>query len=147
MSQITPTDAELTILASEYIRHGDKTKAWRATYPNSKAKPETQWTQASLAFDKQKVIKRIEELQIISKKNSEDEFTMTVSQLKKVLATVIKKGLKDGKSLTAAVSAVKEFNSMDGNHAPTEIDIKACELTPWSDIQAGVDEMDVPPEE
>ena len=117
MSQRTPTDYEATILAAEFIKHGDQTRAFKAAFPNSKATDKTISERASKTFDASKVRTRIEQLQTISKKNSEEEFTMSVSELKKVLATVIQKTIKSGGSMTAAVSAVREFNTMDGNHA------------------------------
>lgn len=117
MSQRTPTDDEATILASEFIKHGDMTKAFNVAFPDSKATSKTQNEKAARLFDTGKVRARIEQLQTISKKNSEEEFTMSVSELKKVLATVIQKTIKSGGSMTAAVSAVREFNTMDGNHA------------------------------
>lgn len=142
MSQTTPTVHELTVLASEYILHGDKTKAWRKAFPKSKATPEAQYVEACRTFKSPKLNLRIEELKEISKKNSEEEFTMTISELKKVLATVIQKGVGqedkevDGTTikgmpanLSSVVSAVKEFNLMDGNHAATKTDITIIEDT------------------
>ena len=117
MSQRNPTDEEATKLASEYIQHGDQTRAFRAAFPDSKATDKTISERASKTFDLSKVRTRIEQLQTISKKNSEEEFTMSVAELKKVLATVIKKTIKLDGNMSAAVSAVREFNSMDGNHA------------------------------
>ena len=154
MSQVKPTDAEATILASEYIRNGDKTKAFKVAFPKSKTKGKTQNEKASRLFKTSKVIARIDELKGISKKNSEEEFTMSVSELKKKLSQVIEKGLDDDTStskdgtitvkqgnLSAAVSAIKEFNCMDGNHSPIETKDVTNELTPWGSVTSGVDKM------
>ena len=83
MSQRSPTDNEAFILASEYIQHGDKTKSFRVAFPNSKANHKSQQERASKSFDTAKVRSRIKSLQKLSKKNSEEEFTMSVSKLKK----------------------------------------------------------------
>lgn len=122
MSQTTPTDDEITLLAHEFIMHGDQVKAWRLTFPNSKAALNTQYTRASEAFARRGVQVRIEELRGLSKKQSEKEFTMSVAELKKVLAVVMKKGVSEGK-LSAVVSAVAELNKMDGNNAPSKTEI------------------------
>lgn len=158
MSQRTPTKKEITSLASEFILHGDQVKAWRKTFPKSKACLDTQYSKASIVFTEEKVRARIKELQNISKVNSEEEFTMTISDLKKFLATAVKLGIKTKKdaqgnvvahNLAAAVAAVKEFNAMDGNHAPTDSNLhfNPSDLTPWGSITAGVDKMDKKPEE
>lgn len=153
MSQRVPTAVETTKLAKEFILHGDQVKAWRKTFPKSKAGLDVQYSKASTAFSLTKVQERIKELQALSKKNSEKEFTMTVSDLKKVLATAVKLGCKTktdaqgnivAHNLAAAVSAVKEFNAMDGNHAPakTDLSINPSDVTPWGSIKAGIDEPD-----
>lgn len=130
MSQRQPTDNEATKLAEEFILHGDQVRAWRIVYSDSEASEKSHYERSSLGFKTVKVRSRIEELQALSKKNSEEEFTMTVSELKKMLVMVIKKGLKEKKdaqdneiahNLGAAVSAIAEFNKMDGNHSATEI--------------------------
>lgn len=156
MSQRTPTDDEATILASEYIQHGDQTRAFRVAFPDSQATDESQQQRASKAFDTVKVRSRIEQLQAISKKNSEEEFELTVAELKGYLKTIIEKGIADGETvdndgnktikvgnLSAAVSAIKEVNAMDGNHSPLKTqEINANELTPWSSVKASVDKLD-----
>ena len=119
MSQRTPTDHEINILASEFILHGDQVRAWRLAFPDSKANLDAQYVNASRAFADPKLRLRIMELQDLSKKQSEEEFTMTVAELKKVLAKVMKQGVNNGK-LAAVVSAVATFNKMDGNDAPVK---------------------------
>ncbi len=129
MSQLNPTDTEATKLAQEYILHGDQVRAWRIVYPDSEAGLDTQYAKSSAAFDNDKVKIRIEELNKISKDNSEKEFTFTVSKLKKILDSVIQKGLggKDSEefnlNLSAVVAAVKEVNSMDGNHNDPKLNL------------------------
>ena len=134
MSQRTPTDDEATILAAEFIKHGDMTKAFNVAFPNSKATGKSQNERASKAFETVKVRSRIEQLQTISKKNSEEEFTMSVSELKKVLATVIQKTINADGNMSAAVSAVKEFNAMDGNNSPTKTDLNVTTKRDFNDF-------------
>lgn len=130
MSHLDPTDTEATTLAQEFILHGDQVRAFRVVYPDSEASEKSQWEAASRMFKSSKVQARIEELNKLSKKNSEEEFTMTVSTLKKVLAKVIEKGLGGKKeeetiplNLSSVVAAVREINSMDGNHSDVKLKI------------------------
>lgn len=142
MSQGNPTDKQATTLAAQFILHGDKTKALKRAFPKSKASKKTQWKNACIIFKLPKVKERIEELKVISKRQSEEEFELTVSDLKRVLDLTMKKGFGTpdkkvkGKivkgipaNLPAIVSAVKEFNLMDGNHASTKIDHSSSDGT------------------
>lgn len=121
MSQANPTAAEATKYAENYVLYGDQSRAWRVAFPKSKAAPESVHARASLFNKNVKVQLRIEDLQKISKKSAEEEFTVTVSDKKKILASVAKQGLAKAKNLSAVVSAVGELNRMDGDHAPTKI--------------------------
>lgn len=47
MTQTTPTVIEFTTMAKHYIQHGSYVKAWRHTYPHSKAKESTAHVRAS----------------------------------------------------------------------------------------------------
>lgn len=124
MSQRTPTDTEIYTLAKEFILHGDQVRSWRVAFPNSKAILDVQYSNASTVFKLPKLRKRIKELQSLSKKQSEEEFNMTVGELKKILSHVMLNGSMQGK-LSAVVAAVAEFNKMDGNNAPTKTEITA----------------------
>lgn len=126
MSQRNPTDIEINAYAERYILPGgNESESFRAAFPGSKASKETVNAQASKFHKLHKVCIRISELIAVSKKSSEEEFGMTVTQLKKILAKVIKTGLDSG-NLSAVIGSVKEFNLMDGNHAPT----KTEDITP-----------------
>ena len=122
MSQTNPTDAEATVLAREFIFHGCRTSAWRIAFPDSEAELPNQHVAASRAFATPQVRARIQELQAISKEQSEEAFSMTVSELKNKLNDVMVLGALNGK-LTAVVGAISEFNKMDGNHAATKTEI------------------------
>ncbi len=126
MSQANPTDMQATVYAESYILHGCQTTAYKKVFPDSKASMDTHHQKASEFHKKEKVRKRIKELQAISKANTEEEFGLTVSQLKGTLLRVINQGFAhktdaEGNqvpiSLPSALGAVKEFNLMDGNHA------------------------------
>ena len=125
MSQLKPTDVEANKYAENYVLYGDQSRAWRLTFPNAKVKPETVHYKASLFHKIEKVVKRIAELSESLKKQSEEEFNLTTSYLKKALSKVIEAGLKDkvdaqentvANNLGAVVSAIGEVNRMDGNH-------------------------------
>ena len=142
MSQRTPTDDEATILASEFIKNGDMTSAFNVAFPDSKATSKTQNEKAARLFDTGKVRARIEQLQAISKKQSEKEFSMSVGELKEMLKKVMNQGIEEGKP-SATVAAIREMNCMDGNHSPLKTqEVNANELTPWSSVKASVDKLD-----
>jgi len=131
MSQSNPTDAEISAYAEHFVLHGDKTKAWRNAYPNSKASAESQHVNASRFHSHPKVLPRIEELRIISSKQSDELFEVTIADIKRKLLKVAEMGMaenvdRDGNikpaAASAAVSALAELNKMDGNHAAIKTD-------------------------
>ena len=131
MSQTRPTDHEATVYAENWIIYGDRTKAWRQVFPDSKGGMENANNRASKFHALSEVQARIVELQKIAKKVAEDDFKLTTTDIHKTLATAIKKGLKDktdaqgnsvAHNLGAAVSAAAEINKMCGNHAPAKQD-------------------------
>ena len=133
MSQSNPTDAQANAYAENYVLYGDQSRAWRMAFPDAKCKPETVHYKASLLNKLEKVQKRIVNLRAALNKQSEIEFNITASDLKKMLVMAAKGGLKprmDAQSNTVlnniagAVSAISEINKMDGNHAPTKQEIK-----------------------
>ena len=93
MSQSNPTRPEATRYAESYILYGDQSKAWRAAFPQSKANPKVVNEKASCFHKIEKVQERIQELQKISKIQSEEEFGLSVGELKKMLATAAARGL------------------------------------------------------
>lgn len=132
MSQANPTDAEATAYAENYILYGDQTRAFRAAFPDSNAKPESQHQTASKFHAISKVQSRITELHEISKKHSEKEYEITIGKIKEKLIQAAEAGLHEkidaqgnmiAHSVSGAVSALAEINKMDGNHAPTKADI------------------------
>jgi hypothetical protein len=134
MSQQKPTPAQAAAYAENYILYGDQTRAFRVAFPDSESTSETTHTKASKLNKLTQVQTRIKELREILKKQSEEEFTLSVSDLKEKLSDVIDKGLADKKivvdglileggpeSLAATVSAIAEVNKMDGNHAAVRL--------------------------
>ena len=147
MSQRIPTLSEATKYAESYILYGDKTKAFHAAFPSSKANPSASNTSASRIHSLSKVRLRIEELQAGLKKQTEEDFNLSVSKIKKMLVTAAAKGLAlktDAQgnsiavSISGAVSAISEINKMDGNHAATKTDHSSSDgsMTPKASIDA-----------
>ena len=62
MAQANPTDVEATKYAESFILYGDKTRAFRAAFPDSKAAKESQNVKAVDLHNTVKVQLRIEEL-------------------------------------------------------------------------------------
>lgn len=132
MSQTDPTQQECNRYARAWMEKNDMTRSWRAAFPESKAKDKSANERASVFHKHIKIQSRIDQLEQASKKQSEEEFLVSVSDLKKMLVTCYKKGVTDKKdkdgnktpvNLTASVSAITELNKMDGNHATKKIDL------------------------
>ena len=130
MSQSTPTDHEIDVYAGEFVLTGDKSKSWRKTFPKSKAKQDVIWTNAQKMHNFAQVLARIGELQVETAQKDAIEFDMSASELKRVLKSAIDAGLggkvdSEGNSspanIGAAVSAVSEWNRMNGNHAAQKL--------------------------
>lgn len=125
MSQSRPTDIQINTYAENYVLYGDQSRAWRVTFPDSKCKPDSVNQRASKFHSIIKVQSRIKEVNSTLKKQTEEEFSITVSALKKMLVKAAKGGLKNRvdaqqnkvlNNINGAVSAISEINRMDGNH-------------------------------
>ena len=132
MSQSNPTDFQANVYAESYVLYGDQSKAWRATFPESKCKPESIHARASKFNSIVKVQLRIGEINSRLAKQSEEEFGVTVSDIKKMLVMAVKGGLKTKSdaqgnevmhNASATVSALSEINRMDGNHHQYKLEI------------------------
>lgn len=130
MSQANPTDFQTNAYAENYVLYGDQSRAWRLAFPTSKCKEEVVHINASRLHKIAKVQLRITEINSTLKKQSEEEFSITVSDLKKMLVLAAQGGLKPKidaqqnkvpNNIAGAVSAISEINRMDGNCAPTKI--------------------------
>jgi len=147
MSQSNPTQHEIDTYAGEFVLGGDKTKAWRKAYPDSKAKPEAAHVAAQKMHNFSKVLLRIVELQAKTAADDSAEFDMSVAELKETLSKVMAAGLEQDDSgkyngLGAVTSAVGEFNRMCGNHAATKTEVTgkdggAIETSDMSDRELG----------
>lgn len=152
MSQANPTDIQTNAYAENYVLYGDQSRAWRIAFPTSKCKPENIHSKASNFHKLIKVQTRITEIRSKLTKQTEEEFSVTTSDLKKMLVMAAQGGLKqkvDAQqnkvpvNIAGAVAAISEINRMDGNHAPTKTDliINPNDVSPWGDISASVDEQ------
>ncbi len=150
MSQGNPTPFQINTYAENYVLYGDQSRAWRVTFPDSKAKAECIHVKAAQLHSLVKVKLRIKKIQSTLQKQSEEEFSITASDLKQMLVIAAQGGLKiktdpqNNEVLTnigGAVSAIAEINKMDGNHAATKQEVtNLSELTPWDEIDVGVDD-------
>ena len=62
MSQLIPTNIEATKFAESFVLYGDKSKAFRAAFPKSKASKKAINEKAVLTFKTTKVSQRIQDL-------------------------------------------------------------------------------------
>lgn len=131
MSQANPTDIQMNAYAESYVLYGDQSRAWRVAYPDSLCKQAHVHTKASLMHGMAKVQQRVKEVRSNLIKASEEEFNITVSDLKKMLVMAAQSGLKlkiDAQgnkipiAITGTVAAIAEINRMDGNHAAVKQD-------------------------
>lgn len=125
MSQKKPTETQLAAYADHYVKNGDQSKAWRHTFPESKAQPHTVWRAASLFHKKTEVRAKVDQYRQLTSEALAEEFNISAADIRKMLVGVATRGLRDvnGKpvSLSGTVSALSELNRMNGNHAPTKI--------------------------
>lgn len=122
MTQSTPTDREADVYAEVFVSTGIKTAAFRAAFPKSSASKTSVNRMAVRVHDDIKVLSRIEKLQKSAVESVSEEFTVTISDRKKILARVAQMGFnKKSPALGAVVSAVNELNRMDGSHAAQKI--------------------------
>ena len=129
MSQTNPTSFQINAYAESYVLYGDQSRAWRVTFSDSKAKPDSVNQRASKFHSIVKVQSRIEGIRQRLSKQSEVEFDISVSDLKRMLVIAAQGGLKKKvdaqknevlNNIAGAVSAIAEINRMDGNHNPIE---------------------------
>ncbi len=125
MSQSRPTTIQINSYAENYVLYGDKSRAWRSTFTDSKCKPESVNVKASNFHNIVKVGLRIDKIRSKLIKQTEEEFSITVSDLKEMLVKAARGGLKTKtdaqenevmNNINGAVSAISEINRMDGNH-------------------------------
>lgn len=134
MSQSNPTSKQAMLYAESFVIYGEEARAFKAAFPDSKAKKNALYVAACRLHKHPKIQLSIERLREISKKQSEEEFCLSASHLKKKLSVAIDKGLEDktivsdgvefsggAVSISGAVSAIAEVNKMDGNYAATRI--------------------------
>lgn len=149
MSQQNPTVREATDYSKNFIKNGDKTKAFKAAFPKSKAKQKSMYEKACILHKHIKIQSRIEELNTAAKKSGDDEWCLTVTERHKLLAKTVQLSLslktdQFGNKIViapgAAVSAINEINKMCGDHKPFEMEVTGKNLVPWDIIEAGIDE-------
>ena len=149
MSQSRPTPTQADAYAAEYLLNGIQRNAFRAAFPDSNCTDETADTKSSKMFKTSEVQASLSRLQAISSQLMEEKFSLSVEDIHKTLALVIKKGLRerlngDGEmvpvSLSAVVSAAAEVNKMCGNHTPFKLEMSEKDVTPWSSVKAAIDE-------
>lgn len=135
--EITPERIE-AFARSYVLGSNSQAQAWRDAHPNSKAKDESVHVAATRFAADPRVKLRIKELEIESRKQSEEEFKVTAAQKKQALLSIITqaallkadltpKDLQDPDikpQYSAAVAAIAELNRMDGDHAAIKQEVK-----------------------
>ena len=135
MSQANPTKREADTYAQAFhTGNGVKSDAFRATFPNTKAKLESINVSASRLHDTPMVQLRIKQLAEIAEDEANAVFGITARYLIEVNQRVIEAGLrlhpdKDGNSkaenLGAVVSAGGAISKICGHDAPTKSEVEA----------------------
>lgn len=140
MSQSKLTAIELDTFARYLWEHGDKRKleAFRATFPNSKARDRSASTRALEIYEREKrdIHVTIEKLQ---KLHAEDSNTLgiDITERQKLYAAAIRRAMtgvsdegSDGddgidvdKALRTALVACDQLNKLEGSYAPEKVDL------------------------
>lgn len=126
MSELT---AKEEAFAQAYVLGGcsDATAAWRKAHPDSKAKPETQHTKASLMLKKGEVKERILQLKKKASEQSERDFGVSVEWRLDMLKKIADAGMAEWhdqsgnarrENLAAARGAIQTINDMLGVALP-----------------------------
>ena len=133
MSQSNPTDPQIRAYAESYVLYGDQTKAFRAAFPDTRAKKTAVNVGAAKFHKLPNVCLMIEGINTSLSAKTEEEFNITVSDLKKMLIQAAEGGLKNRvdsegnptmmHNVPGAVSAISEINRMDGNHHQYKMEI------------------------
>jgi len=147
MSITKPTKIEATKAAESFILYGDKTKAFRAAFPKSKAKKESMNVLAIKLHSSVKVQLMIQTLRSEMEVVVVDGAEFSIESKKRLLISTAMYGveqeviakpkwMKDEdydpefkqRNPQATVSAVKELNLMDGDHAAKEFKVEQTSL-------------------
>lgn len=105
------------------LNGGNATEAYRAAYPNSKGKRETQHVQAAKMLNHPKLAPRIQELSTMAKAKAVEKFSITVEQRLKWLKEITEAGIgiyldqggnERRENLAAARAAIATMNDMLG---------------------------------
>ena len=133
MSQTRPTELEVDTYARAFVLDGkSKSDAWRITFPDSNAKPETVNTRAKQFHKLRPISVRIEELKAQAKAEFEKNFGATLKWKTEMLMKAANLGMacriddqgnEIPNNLGAVVSAIKEMNLMSGDHAAIKNEI------------------------
>jgi hypothetical protein len=132
MSQNSPTDIEADKYAADFVLHGKQSKAWRHTFPDSKASDDSVDQKASRFHKLDKVQSSIAKMQQVAADTVEEEFSISAADITKRLVDIADMGVQtkiDAQgntipiNLNGAVSAYSEINRMNGNHATVKTDL------------------------
>lgn len=140
MAQANPTDVEATTYAESFILYGDKTRAFRAAFPDSKATKESQHVKAVELHNTVKVQLRLDELREGIQESFKTKALYTIEDKKRILLDAALFGtsielanigrgedsttIEKQRNPSATVAAIKELNMMDGDHSPTKSEVK-----------------------
>ncbi len=166
MSQSRPTKSEVDTYAGHYVLYGEQSNAFRVTFPNSKAKAETIHVKASVFHSIDKVQIRIAELKEQVRAIAEKDFKIDAAWVLKQAVEVHNRCMQgspvydrsgervfietpDGETAAAYTfehTGANKSLEIIGKHidvAAFSENIKLTEvkeLTPWGNVQSGVDE-------
>ena len=127
MSQANPSAKEIDDYAQAWMTNGnDQTKAWRVTFPKSKAIEKSQHENACLFHKIPKVRSRIRELRMIASEKADETFGVTAESLIKDLQDIQKAALNE-KQFAPSVSAVMGQAKLAG------LDVQKIDVTSKGD--------------
>lgn len=130
MSQTSPTQKEANTYAREWLKDANQTRAWKKTFPKSKAATGAARKNAS-NFHKMDIVKdAIRAHQQAALAKSCELFGTEAADMKQVGMQIIKEGLSKKMDsngnwvpvdLAAAKAAMAEINRMEGNYPQADL--------------------------
>lgn len=119
----------------EYVLNGgNASDAYRSAYDAENMGAETINTEASLVKCDHAISMRIEDLHSKVRESQEKQFIWDAAKKKEILVKVAEDGMEGGdngmRSRADVVKAVNELNKMDGDYAPSKVQISTDPIDP-----------------
>lgn len=128
------TDKQEAFCKEFVLNGGNASDAYRFAYDAENMQPETINVKACELKGDGNISVRIEELHSKVRESQEKQFIWDAVKKKEILVKVAEDGMEDGdngmRSRADVVKAVNELNKMDGDYAPSKVQINTDPIDP-----------------